>query len=559
MNDYYEELNRKLKKISTLKEFSSLKNKLLRKYKLEKQPSNIQILTSVDSSLYNKLKFLVTKPTRTISGVAPIAIMTKPFKCPHGKCTYCPGGIKSYFGTVPQSYTGHEPASMRAKRNFYDPYLQVFNRLEQYALLNQNFNKVELIIMGGTFLSTPPKYQNDFITYSFKAMNDFSCSFFKDDKFDFIRFKDFFELPADVHDKKRTRRLQERIIGLKKQSNLEKEQLRNEKSDVRCVALALETRPDYCKENHINNALAYGATRIELGVQALKNEILKKINRGHDVRDVIKTTQLLKDSFFKIGYHVMPGLPGSTKKTDIEMFKELFSNQDFRPDALKIYPCMVMKGTGLYELYRNKKFKPLTTHKAAEIIAEAKRYIPKYTRIMRIQRDIPTKITTAGVDATNFRQYVDKLLKEKRIRCNCIRCREPKGNNIDFNKIKILKTEYEASNGKEVFISAEDRENDVIAGFCRLRLPYKPFRKEITTNSVGIREIHVYGASTKLGEIGHAIQHKGIGTRLLEEAERLAIENFMANKVLIISGIGVKPYFYKFGYKKDGPYLSKKI
>src|SRR3989344_6223952 len=251
MKAFYNELSRELRNITSLKQFMALKNALAKKYKLKDQPSNIQILTHVDDSLFGKLKFLKTKPARTMSGVAPVAIMTKPFPCPHvkkgiGPCIYCPGGPSSFFGSTPQSYTGYEPASMRAKRNFYSPFLQVFNRLEQYALLNQNFGKVELIIMGGTFLSVPAKYQQDFVMKSFMAMNEFSRLFFNKNKFDFVKFKKFFELPADVHEKKRTTRLQKRILKLEKKSSIKKEHSKNEASNVRCVTLALETRPDVC-------------------------------------------------------------------------------------------------------------------------------------------------------------------------------------------------------------------------------------------------------------------------------------------------------------------------
>lgn len=559
MKEFYTELSKGLRNVKSMDEFSLLKNKLLRKYKLEHQPSYIQILTNINPSLFSKLKFIQTKPTRTISGVAPVAIMTKPYACPHGKCTYCPGGIKSYFGSVPQSYTGHEPASMRAKRNFYDPYLQVFNRLEQYALLNHSFDKVELIIMGGTFLSMPLNYQNDFALYSFKAMNDFSSIFFKNNEFDFIKFKEFFELPADVHDKDRVLRLQKKILTLKKDSNIEKEHLRNEKSNVRCVTLALETRPDYCRKQHINNALSYGATRMELGVQSLKDSILKKVNRGHGIKEAIESTQMLKDSFFKVGYHIMPGLPGSTRDSDIAMFDELFSNESFKPDALKIYPCMVMQGTKIYDLYKKNQFKPLSTEAALDIIADAKRYIPKYCRIMRIQRDIPTKITSAGVGMTNFRQQLDSILKQRGIKCRCIRCREPKNINVSLKDVKLLKQEYQASKGKEFFISAEDTKQDLLLGFCRLRQPYKPFRKEITPDSAGIRELHVYGSAVGIGSSSDSIQHKGIGSMLMAEAERIAIEKLGAKKLLVISGIGARQYFYHLGYKKDGVYASKKL
>ena len=569
MKAFYNELSRELRNITSLKQFMALKNALAKKYKLKDQPSNIHILTNVNDSLFGKLKFLKTKPARTMSGVAPVAIMTKPFPCPHvkkgiGPCIYCPGGPSSFFGSTPQSYTGYEPASMRAKRNFYSPFLQVFNRLEQYALLNQNFGKVELIIMGGTFLSMPAKYQQDFIMKSFMAMNEFSRLFFNKNKFDFVKFKKFFELPADVHDKKRTTRLQKRILKLEKKSGIKKEHSRNEASNVRCVTLALETRPDVCSKRYINDALSYGSTRIELGVQSLNDKILNQVNRGHDIKQVIEAMRLLKDSFFKVNFHMMPGLPGSTKESDIAMFHELFSNEDFKPDALKIYPCIVMPGTRLYDMYKKGKSHPLTTKDAIDIIAEAKKYIPEYARIMRIQRDIPTKVIAAGVDLTNFRQLVDVRLREMGIKCRCIRCREPRNKKISWKDFKIFSIQYKASGGTEIFISAEDSKNDLLLGFCRLRIPYRSFRPEITANSAGIREIHVYGTAAPIGEdrksnLQHHVQHKGIGKLLMEEAERIAKEEFQIKKLLVISGVGVRPYFARLGYKRDWPYMSKII
>lgn len=548
---FYEELIGIIKKQRPSKErLSSIKNKLCKKHRIKKVPTDIEILLHAKPEDVKKLR-LITKPVRTVSGVAPMAIMTKPIACPHGKCIYCPGGPGSFFGDVPQSYTGREPATMRAMRNRFDSYLQIFNRLEQYTVLGHNFEKVELIIMGGTFPSFPINYQDDFIKFSFKAMNDFSRLFFNKE-FDIIKFKKFFELPGDISSKDRIERIQKKLLKIKKKTSLAKEQLRNERSRVRCVALCIETRPDYSKEKQINEMLKLGCTRVELGVQTLNDKILKKVKRGHKVKDTVEATRFLKDSFLKVGYHMMPGLPGSNKEEDVEMFKELFYNSDYMPDALKIYPCMVLKGTGLYDLWKQKKYKPLTTEQAAEIITKAKKYIPEFCRILRIQRDIPTKVTEAGVDMTNLRQYI-----EKKKTCRCIRCREPKGNNIDLKDMEIKTKKYEASNGTEFFISAEDRKKDILLGFCRLRFPYKPFRKEITEKSAGIRELHVYGTATAIGEKG-AVQHRGLGKKLLKRAEEIAADSGM-NKMVIISGVGVRPYYRKLGYKKQGVYVTKKI
>lgn len=554
MKSFLKLLSKEIKNKKTIspKEILKLRNKLAREYSPKQLPSLVEILLSSNLPI-------ITKPTKTISGVAPIAIMTKPFKCPHvkkgiGPCIMCPGGPNSFFGDVPQSYTGKEPATLRAIRNKYDPYLQIFNRLEQYIVLGHNIDKVELIIMGGTFLSFPLRYQKEFITYALKALNDFSIFFTPN--FNINKFKKFFELPSkDIGNKERINKIQEKLLKLKSSSQLKKEQKRNETSNIRCVALVIETRPDYGKLKHGNLMLDYGCTRVELGVQTTNDFVLKKIKRGHTVKDSVDSIRILKDLGFKIGFHGMIGLPNITPKEDLEILKEYFSNSKFKPDLLKIYPCMVLKGTKLYDLYKNKKFNPITTKEAMKLIAEFKKFIPSYCRVSRIQRDISSNIVEDGVDKTNFRQLLHNYMKEHNIICNCIRCREPKNKKI--SEIKYLIKEYEASRGKEFFISAEDTKNNLILGFCRLRFPSSLLRKEITKNSALIRELHVYGTLTKIGKPG-LIQHKGIGKKLMNIAENICIKN-NKKKLLVLSGIGVRPYFKKLKYQKEGPYMSKKL
>ncbi len=535
-----------------MQNLESLRKETAKRLHLNRVPKNIE-LGLLDSKL--KIK---TKPTRTISGVAPVAIMTKPAYCPHGKCLFCCGGPNSFFGDVPMSYTGNEPASMRAIRNNFDAYLQVFNRLEHYILLNQMPEKVELIIMGGTFSSYPIDYQDEFITYALKAMNDFSKLFFKNNKLDETKFREFFEFNLNFKSKERQEKIHEKLLKLKKSSTLEKEQLTNETSKIRCVAMVVETKPDWCFQEHINQMLKLGTTRVEIGIQTLNDTILKKVNRGHTLEDSKKAIQLVKDSGLKCIIHMIPGLPGSTKKEDINNFKEIFSNPDYKPDGLKIYPCMVMPGTPLHILYKKGKFKPLTTEEAGEIVKEGKKFFPTWTRVYRIQRDIPTKHTIDGVGITNFRQYVHQLMEKENLKCKCIRCREPKNKEISWKDVNLKRIDYDSSGGKEIFLSYEDTKNDIILGFLRLRIPFKPFRKEITKNSAIIREIHVYGQATPLGKEGD-VQHKGLGTSLLKEAEDIAKNEFNKDKLLIISGIGVKEYFKRFNYKKDGIYVSKKL
>jgi len=540
---------------------TKVKIRLSKKYKLKGIPNDISVLLNVSSKDLSLVKkYLLSKEVRTISGVAVCAIMTKPIKCPHGKCLMCPGGVNSVFGDVPQSYTGKEPATRRAIRNKYDSYLQVMNRLEQYIVQGHIADKIELIIMGGTFPSFNRKYKEDFIKYAFKAMNDFSKLFFSGNELDFNKFKLFFELPSDINDEKRQKRIFSKLLKLKKETTLENEQLKNEKSKIKCVGLTIETRPDYGKLEHGNEMLRLGATRVELGVQSVSNLALKNIKRGHSVEDSIESTKILKDLGFKINYHMMLGLPGV--KRDLDNLKKLFRDDNFKPDMLKLYPCMVLKGTKLYNLWKKKKYKPLTTKQACELISEFKRYVPEYCRVTRIMRDIPTYMTEAGVDRTNLRQYIEELMKKNKRKCRCIRCRESghvlkKNKKIKVGKVKIKVQHYNASGGKEFFISVEDTKNDILFGYCRLRIPGQFLRKEITQDSALIRELHIYSPLVKVGgKSKESYQHRGLGKKLLEKAEEIA-KSYYKKKIIVISGVGVRNYFRKQGYKRDGPYMSK--
>jgi elongator complex protein 3 len=549
----------KKNRIKSQDKLNVIKKEISKKLGLKKAPTNIEILQSLPAEKKKEYSLFTTKPTRTMSGVAVVAIMSYPYECPHGRCTTCPGGPKSNFGDVPQSYTGNEPATKRAIRNDFDPYLQVFNRLEQYVVINQVPEKIELIVMGGTFPSFPKIYQKQFITLALKAMNDFSKQFFNNKKLLKDKFNEFFELPGKVKDEAREKRIKSKILKIKKlnSKSLVREQKINETSLVRCVGMTMETRPDYANVEIGNFLLDLGCTRLELGIQSVYDDMLDKIERGHSVEDSITAIKTMKDLCFKLNFHYMLGLPGWTKKKDLDGMITLFANPNFRPDMLKLYPCMVLKGTKLHKQWKSSKFKPMTTTQAANLIYDFMKYVPEYCRIMRVQRDIPTMITEAGVDKTNLRQYIDNMNPD----CRDIRSREAgqvfAKTGKTPKKIDIVIREYDASDGKEFFIAAEDVKQDILLGFSRLRFPSQQLRKEITKDSALIRELHVYGSQTSLGKKGN-IQHKGYGSKLLRKAESIA-KIAGKKKMIIISGIGVREYYRKFGYKKQGPYMVKKL
>ena len=466
------------------------------------------------------------KPTRMLSGVTVIAVMTHPLPCPFN-CIYCPGGPG---WNAPKSYFGNEPALRRARRNEFHPYKQVHERLKQYYYLGHKPSKIEIIVMGGTFLATPPRYQEWFITMIFEALNRYP-------------------------EKQPPRKW-----------SLQDAQLRNETALHRCVGLTIETRPDYGYEEHADKMLYYGATRVELGVQSIYDDVLKLVNRGHGVEETIRSTRILRDAGFKIVYHVMIGLPGSDPDRDIAMMKEIFENPDYRPDMLKIYPTEVVEGTVLYEWWKNGKYKPYTDEEAIEVISEMYRYIPKYVRVMRIRRDIPAQEVAAGTRKANLREYVEKRCREKGIPIREIRYREvgrqayKYGRFPDPKNIGITRITYEAGGGIEEFLAVEDKAKDIIIGFIRMRIPSeKAHRPEIDEHTAIIRELHVYGPQLPVGEHGESWQHRGWGSLLLREAERIAREEYDARKILVLSGIGVREYYRRHGYYRplNSPYMHK--
>jgi elongator complex protein 3 len=527
-------------KVKTKKDLEKVKLKACRDFKLMEFMSNSLILENATPSERAEISPLIRKkPTRTISGVAVVAVMCKPHKCPHGRCTYCPESE-----IAPPSYTGEEPAALRARMFDFDPYKQTYNRLLQLDSIGHPLDKVELIVMGGTFPSYFTCYQEWFITQCIRAMNDFGLK----DPEERLRIRNAGDLKVPEHF-----------------SYLEDIQLENELSSVRCVGMTFETRPDYAKIEDVDRMLKMGVTRVELGVQTIYNFIYKRIERGHRVEDVIESSRILRDSGIKVAMHMMPGL-FSDPDRDMRIFHRIFEDEHFKPDMLKIYPCLVTQGSKLHELWEKGNYKPYTTYEAVDLIANIKKMLPKWVRTMRIQRDIPSQLIEAGVKKSNLGELVYQKLAEENVNCKCIRCREVGHRGAvdvkpDFNNIKLMNEVYTASGGREIFISQEDLVNDILIGFLRLRIPsINAHRKEVDEKTAIVRELHVYGQMAELGQKKDDLwQHMGYGEDLLHEAERIASENYDKNKLLIISGVGARNYYRKFGYELEGPYMSKII
>ena len=452
----------------------------------------------------------IRKPSKTLAGVTPIAVMCKPKKCRHGTCLYCPS-LK-----VPQSYTPKSPPVLRALRLNYDSCEQVKSRLKAFKLMNHPTDKIEIIIMGGDFLGFSLKYQEEFVKGIYDALNG-----------------------------RRSRTLSEA-------------KNRNMRAKHRCIALCIETRPDSISSKSVARMLSYGCTRIELGVQCLDDKIYKKVNRGHGVKEVVDATKTLRDNGFKIGYHMMLGLPGSSVKKDFEMFKKLFKDERFKPDQLKIYPCQVISGSLLSELYRRGKYKPYSKEQIQKLIIKIMKIIPNYCRVMRIMREIPPDFLVAGTIRIDLRKDIEEELKDKKVNIDEIRFREigfalrdlKPGKKIN-NKLSLKVSSYDTSGGKEYFLEIVNK-NNILFGLARFR---------IVGDDAFLREIHVYGKALGIGEKAKVMgQHSGLGKWLMGEVENIVMSNKI-KKLQVISGVGVREYYKKLGYKLDkkGTYMVKTL
>ncbi|KAI8345582.1 elongator complex protein 3 [Mortierella sp. GBAus27b] len=510
---------------------NGLKQRYSRKHKAQNQPKLVDIIAAIPEQYKAALlPNLKAKPVRTASGIAVVAVMCKPHRCPHiamtgNICVYCPGGPDSDFEYSTQSYTGYEPTSMRAIRARYNPYEQSRGRQDQLKSLGHSVDKVEYIIMGGTFMSLPEDYRDWFISNLHDSLSGYSSN--------------------DVDEAVRM----------------------SEVSPNKCIGITIETRPDYCLKPHLSQMLRYGCTRLEIGVQSVYEDVARDTNRGHTVKAVTESFQLAKDAGFKVVAHMMPDLPNVGMERDMDQFKEYFENPAFRSDGLKLYPTLVIRGTGLYELWRTGRYKNYTPNALVDLVARILALVPPWTRVYRVQRDIPMPLVTSGVEHGNLRELALQRMKDLGTECRDVRTREVGivdiHNKVKPDQVELIRRDYTANGGWETFLSYEDPEQDILIGLLRLRkcspLAFRPELTKAGPTSI-VRELHVYGSVVPVHSRDPSkFQHQGYGTLLMEEAERIAREEHGSVKLSVISGVGVRNYYAKLGYTLDGPYMSKML
>ena len=452
------------------------------------------------------------KATRTISGVTPVAVMAKPFPCP-GDCLYCPSSEDA-----PKSYTVESPAVLRAIACDFDPARQVELRLRTLVDMGHPVNKVELIVMGGTFLAYPVDYQYSFIKACFDALNGVESA------------------------------------------DLESAQALNETAEHRCVGLCVETRPDWCGPEEVDRMLEFGVTRVELGVQTIDDEIHELTYRGHGVAEIVTATRLLRENGFKVYYHWMPGLPGSSPEHDVEMTRALFDDGRFRPDGLKLYPTVVVSGSRLETWYEEGRYVPGSALEMRDLLIDIKKLVPPYVRIARLMRDIPRKFILAGCNDLSLRGTIRKRMAELGVVCQCIRCREYGHRVRDGWKPgspSLVRRDYDAGSCSECFLSFEDAEGTLFA-LLRLSILAPQGTSKADAPIATVRELHVFGPEVDFGENQEgAVQHRGLGARLLAEAERIAVSEYGATSLRVLSGVGVRGYYGELGYYREGPYMVR--
>lgn len=529
-----------LEKLPTLDDrgvLEDVKRSYCKKYGL-KAISNAQILQEYKLLLKDKTiersikleKILKKRSIRTLSGIAPVAVLTKSYPCP-GACAYCPRETD-----VPVSYLSNEPAVMRAIRCGYNPYKQVIWRLQALENNGHEPTKIEVIVIGGTWSYLPKNYKYWYIANCFRAANDYND----------LKKKIIHKEKSSFSLNKISSPIKANLKFSELREVLLKEQKRNETAKYRIIGLTLETRPDYINDIELQEMRELGCTRVEIGVQAIDDKILLTNRRGHTVKEISEATKMMRQYGFKITYHFMPALPGSNPAKDLEMFSQLFSDSRFQPDQIKFYPTVVVAGSLLYRWHKAGKYKPYSDKQLQDLIVECKKIVPSYVRIIRLIRDIPGESIIAGNKITNLRQ----IMKDKGVKCPCIRCREPKDTNLKEFELNIQ--QYEAAQGVEYFIGVESIDKKTLYGFCRLRLDdNSPIAPAI------IRELHVYGELTAVGEDGN-VQHLGLGKKLMASAEEI-VRNQNKKSLAVISGVGVRGYYRKLGFKLKDTYMLKNL
>ncbi|KAB2020324.1 hypothetical protein ES319_D07G060700v1 [Gossypium barbadense] len=517
------ELSRKNQRV----DLNAIKSAACRKYGLARAPKLVEMIAALpESERVSLLPKLRAKPVRTASGIAVVAVMSKPHRCPHiattgNICVYCPGGPDSDFEYSTQSYTGYEPTSMRAIRARYNPYVQARSRIDQLKRLGHSVDKVEFILMGGTFMSLPADYRDYFI--------------------------------RNLHD----------ALSGHTSANVEEAVTYSEYSAVKCIGMTIETRPDYCLGPHLRQMLSYGCTRLEIGVQSTYEDVARDTNRGHTVAAVADCFCLAKDAGFKVVAHMMPDLPNVGVERDLESFKEFFESPLFRADGLKIYPTLVIRGTGLYELWKTGRYRNYPPDQLVDIVARILAMVPPWTRVYRVQRDIPMPLVTSGVEKGNLRELALARMDDLGLKCRDVRTREAGIQDIHHKikpeEVELVRRDYTANESWETFLSYEDTRQDILVGLLRLRkCGQNTTCPELMGKCSIVRELHVYGTAVPVhGRDADKLQHQGYGTLLMEEAERIAGKEHRSTKIAVISGVGTRHYYRKLGYELDGPYMVK--
>lgn len=479
-------------------------------------PTNVDWIRSLPPAEQTRyLGSVRRRPSRTLSGVAVVAVMTSPARCPHGRCTYCPGGVEN---SSPQSYTGEEPSALRGAQFHWDAEAITRHRIETLEAIGHPTSKVEVIVMGGTFPARPRPFQEGVLRGIYDGLNG--------------------SVSSTLVDAIRT----------------------NERADHRMVGLTVETRPDWCDGRVLPFLLDAGVTRVEVGVECLHDEVLEAVGRAHGVGDVTLASRETRDRGLKVGYHLMLGLPGMDPARDLADFHRLFDESDFRPDFLKIYPTLVLPGTPLFDEWRSGRYRPYDTETAAALLARMKSVIPPWVRIQRIQRDIPSRLIADGVRTSNLREVALARLAAEGRACRCLRCREAgRRASPSPEAFRPFATEYAASGGRELFFTFEDPDTDTVAGFLRLRFPSD--RTPGGLPAPVIRELKVLGREVPVGAPGASpgeYQHHGFGRALLERAEQTVSEAGF-DRIFVMSAVGTREYYRPLGYAADGPHMSKPL